>query len=83
MKSIKLAKSKYNKTRDPASKSSVTLMHRHVANNPVAIHPQLLEMIDPRDVALNDFKQQLSAYKPKQSVLEINIVKSQDRSRIE
>jgi len=60
MKSIKLAKGKYNKTRDPASKSSVILMHRHVANNPVAIHPQLLEMIDPKDVALNEFKQQLS-----------------------
>jgi len=56
MKSIKLAQTKYNKTKDPASKHSVALMHKQVSNQPVAIHPQLLESISPKEQALVDFK---------------------------
>ena len=40
-KSIKLAQSKYNKTKDPASKNSITLMHAMVSKQPIATHPLL------------------------------------------
>ena len=64
-KSIKLAQGKYNKTKDPASKNSISIMHSLTSTRPVAIHPALCQEVDPREQALVDFKAQLSKYKPK------------------
>ena len=43
----------------------------------------MLHTFDDKQQALCDFKAQLSQFKPKQSVLEIKIAKTQDQERIE
>jgi hypothetical protein len=48
----------------------------------VAIHPCLVKEIDEKEEALMDFKQQLGEYKPKMSVLETSIVKTNDSAKI-
>jgi len=78
-KSLKNSVSKYLKTRDPASAASVALMK----TVQVGIHPCLLKEIDEKEEALMDFKLQLTAFKPKQSVLETSIVKSNNSDKIQ
>jgi hypothetical protein len=52
-------------------------------NRPViGIHPALLSKVDEKEEAMNEFKNLVSNYKPKQSVLEIGIVKTKDLERI-
>jgi hypothetical protein len=52
-------------------------------NRPViAIHPLLADKIDAKEEALNQFKSQLSSFKPKHSVLEMGIAKTADHDRI-
>ena len=77
-KSLKNSLNKYLKTRDPASAASVKIMR----SAQVAIHPCLIKEIDEKEEALMDFKQQLTQFKPKQTVLETNIVKSNDSEKI-
>jgi hypothetical protein len=48
----------------------------------IAIHPSLLDQVDQKEEALNQFKSLISNFKPKQSVLEIGISKSMDHERI-
>lgn len=48
----------------------------------VAIHPSMVSEIDEKEIALMDFKQQLEKFKPKMSVLETTIVKSNDSVKI-
>lgn len=76
--SLKNSITKYLKTRDPASQASVQLMK----SCNVAIHPCLVKEIDEKEEALMDFKQQLGVYKPKMSVLETSIVKTNDSAKI-
>jgi len=47
----------------------------------MAVHPALVEQVDDKARALIDFKAQLSKFKPRQSVLEVAIAKSQDLDR--
>jgi hypothetical protein len=42
----------------------------------------LVKEIDEKEEALMDFKQQLGEYKPKMSVLETSIVKTNDSAKI-
>ena len=39
------------------------------------VHPSLVHLVDEKQEALRDFKDQLSKFKPKQSVLEVVINK--------
>ena len=55
-KSIKNATPKYNKTKDPASKNSISYMKNLTNDDPVTIHPMLLSQIDNKEQALVDFK---------------------------
>ena len=64
-KSLKNSIPKYNKTKDPASAASVTLMRRLVAEKGINIHPGLAELIDEKEEALIGFKNELSSFKPK------------------
>jgi len=53
MKSIKNAMTKYNRTKDPASSSSVAIMRGKYANNKQpAVHPTLTALIDEKEEAL-------------------------------
>ena len=81
-KSIKNAMLKYSKTKDPASQASVTVMRKLWNERSVAVHPALLDQVNDKERALATFKDQLSKFKPKQSVLEIVIGKSLDKDRI-
>ena len=44
----------------------------------MGIHPLLADSVSDKELALMDFKEQLSKFKPKQSVLEIGIIKTKD-----
>ena len=46
------------------------------------MHPSLLDQVDDKEQALAAFKAQLSKFKPKQSVLEVAINKTQDYERM-
>ena len=46
------------------------------------IHPILTNLIDEKEEALMDFKDELSKFKPKMSVLETAIVKTNDSAKI-
>lgn len=81
-KAIKNSLIKYNKTKDPASQNSISIMRSLLADRPMTIHPSLTDQVDEKEQALACFKNQLSKFKPKQSVLEIGIGKSQDAGRI-
>ena len=72
-KSISNAMPKYSKTKDPASQNSINIMRKITTERPMAIHPTLLDQVDEKEHALLNFKDQLSKFKPKQSVLEVNI----------
>jgi len=48
----------------------------------VQIHPDLVSQIDDKEAALMDFKEQLSNFKPRQSVLETMIIKTNDSEKI-
>jgi len=48
----------------------------------VHIHPSLTGQIDEKEAALMDFKSQLGQFKPKMSVLETQIMKSNDSTKI-
>lgn len=78
-KSVKNAMIKYNKTKDPASTSSVSFVH---SLRP-AIHPLLARNVDKVEEDLMEFKEQIRNFKPKQSVLEIGITKTNDFERID
>ena len=82
MKSIKNALTKYNKTKDPVSQASITIMRNLLAERSMRIHPALIGQVDESEHALISFKDQLSKFKPKQSVLEVAIGKSQDFARM-
>lgn len=77
-KSLKNSLSKYLKTRDPASQASVQLMK----TAQVAIHPLNVDQIDDKEVALMNFKAELEKFKPKMSVLETAIFKTNDSEKI-
>ena len=77
-KSLKNSLVKYLKTRDPAAQASVTLMK----SRNVQVHPDLVSQIDDKEAALMDFKEQLSNFKPRQSVLETMIIKTNDSEKI-
>ena len=78
IKSLKNAIPKYNKTRDPASAASMQLMRQVIPS----VHPLLKSSIDNKEEALIAFKNELSTFKPKQSVLEIKIAKTNDQEKI-
>ena len=46
------------------------------------MHPCLLDQVDDKEQALATFKAQLSKFKPKQSVLEVAITKTNDYARM-
>jgi len=52
---------KYNKTKDPASTSSVS----HVRTLKPAIHPLLAKTVDKVEEDLMEFKEQIRNFKPK------------------
>jgi len=81
-KSIRNAMTKYSKTKDPASQASITIMRNLHLGKPISIHPALLDQVDEKEQALLTFKEQLSRFKPKQSVLEVSIEKTHDYARI-
>jgi hypothetical protein len=47
-----------------------------------AVHPMLKSLIDDKEEALIAFKTELTKFKPKQSVLEIKIAKTNDPEKI-
>jgi hypothetical protein len=67
-----------NKTKDPASHNSLAYVRENILGQPLAIHPSLTSSVDAKEEALNEFKNLISNFKPKQSVLELGIVKSND-----
>ena len=46
------------------------------------VHPMLLTKVDAHEEELDQFKESLSKFKPKQSVLEIGLIKAMDQSRL-
>ena len=65
MKSIKNAMTKYQKTKDPVSQASITIMRNLLAERSMMIHPALISQVDENEHALISFKDQLSKFKPK------------------
>ena len=76
--SIKKSLQKYNRTRDQASKAAISV----VKDLQPLIHPALKERIDQKESALMSFKCQLKNYKPKNSGLELGILKTKDERKI-
>ena len=64
-KSIKNAMIKYNKTKDPASQNSISIMRALIDQRPMKVHPSLAYQVDEKEEALRDFKDMLSKFKPK------------------
>ena len=56
LKSIKNALIKYNKTKDPASQRSITVMRQITDERPMAVHPCLISQVDDKEMALIAFK---------------------------
>ena len=56
MKSIKNALIKYNKTKDPASQASISIMRNLINERTMAVHPTLIGQVDEKEIALLDFK---------------------------
>jgi hypothetical protein len=50
---------------------------------PIAVHPCLTHLIDEKEEALIAFKQELSTFKPKMSLLELKITQGKDLNLIE
>jgi len=46
------------------------------------VHPKLITKVDQHEEELDHFKESLSKFKPKQSVLEIGLIKSMDPQRL-
>ena len=67
---------KYNKTKDPQSVNSLKAIREVLERGPIGIHPLLVDSVDEKEADLMEFKAALSAFKPKASVLELNIIKS-------
>ena len=81
-KSIANSTGKVNKTRDPASQNSLNYIRQNIIGSAINIHPSLATKIDEKEEALNQFKSLISNFKPKQSVLEMGIIKTNDQERI-
>ncbi len=79
-RSIQMSLLKYNKNREAASQSAVTAT-RHLLIP--RVHPMLATKVDLHEQELDQFKEQLSTFKPKQSALEIGLAKSMDTSRLQ
>ena len=71
-RSIELSMNKYNKTKDPASVNAIKVMRGVIPR----IHPLLQDKVDLNEIALMEFKESLKLFKPKQSILELGIVKT-------
>ena len=78
-RSLELSLLKYNKNREPASQSAVTATRNFLMPR---VHPMLLAKLDSHEEELDHFKESLSKFKPKQSVLEIGLIKSMDTQRL-
>jgi hypothetical protein len=78
-RSLQLSLLKYNKNRDAASQSAVTATRNLLMPR---VHPMLLTKVDSHEEELDQFKESLSKFKPKQSVLEIGLIKAMDQSRL-
>lgn len=78
-KSLTLSMIKYNKNRDPASQSAITATRNILQPR---IQPLLAVKVDPTEQELDQFKEGLRQFKPKQSVLELGLIKSLDQERL-
>jgi len=78
-RSLHLSLLKYNKNRDAASPSAVTATRNLLMPR---VHPMLLTKLDSHEEELDHFKESLSKFKPKQSVLEIGLIRAMDQSRL-
>lgn len=74
--SVKNSLMKYNKTRDPQSANSLKAIRERLELGPIKVHPLCALDVDDKEAKLMEFKEALGAYKPKESVLEIGIVKT-------
>ena len=77
-KSIKNSLTKYNRTREEASKLGMEI----AKSLRIGVHPKLVDQVDAKESYLDDLRQAVSAYKPKNSCLEIGIMKSKDDKQI-
>ena len=80
--SMKNSLMKYNRTRDPQSANSLKAIRERLELGPIKVHPLCISEVDEKEAKLMEFKEALGAYKPKQSVLEIGIIKTQDQARL-
>ena len=76
--SVKKSLSKYNKTKDQASKAGMDITRGLKPK----IHPNLVSRVDEKEQMLMDFREQLKTYKPKSSGLEIGIMRTKDEAKI-
>ena len=83
IQSIKNSLTKYHKTRDPASVNSIAHMRDLLEKKKINVHPLIADEVDEKEADLMCFKEQLAAFKPKASALEIGIIKSKNDDRIE
>jgi hypothetical protein len=67
---------KYNKTKDPQSANSLKAIRERLELGPIKVHPICLALVDEKEAKLMEFKEALAGYKPKQSVLELGIIKT-------
>jgi ATP-dependent RNA helicase DDX54/DBP10 len=74
-RSITLSLLKYNKNRDPASQAGITAVRNILVPR---IHPLLAVKVDPAEEELDNFKESLRQFKPRQSVLELGLIKTLD-----
>jgi ATP-dependent RNA helicase DDX54/DBP10 len=78
-RSLELSLLKYNKNRDAASQSAVTATRNLLMPR---VHPMLVNKVDSHEEELDNFKESIRQFKPKQSVLEIGLIKSMDPNRL-
>jgi hypothetical protein len=78
-RSLELSLLKYNKNRDAASQSAVTATRNLLMPR---VHPMLITKVDSHEEELDNFKESIRLFKPKQSVLEIGLIKSMDPNRL-
>lgn len=76
--SMKKSMHKYNKTKEAASQAGITAMR----DLKLSVHPSFVDELDNADQFLMEFKQAVSNYKPKQSCLEIGILKTREEDRM-
>mmetsp|Transcript_41812 Transcript_41812/g.63890 ORF Transcript_41812/g.63890 Transcript_41812/m.63890 type:complete len:296 (+) Transcript_41812:795-1682(+) len=76
--SMRRSVQKYNKTREEASTAGLEKLNKTIPK----IHPLLMDKVDEKEEVLMKFRESLKNYKPRQTCLEIGMIKAKDEGSL-